>query len=195
MILTGENDKSATPQTTTGNIDSIIDAQQRSGNKQNGNRNNRRGLYNNRNSLQLMNHIAWEGDNSDVNGVVGMKIETFHLNFPFETFKDKVMNYVISNYKNVGDMKPIFKKLEDPIKTMEDTHKYKQCDDAVDQIEKDIQRERIKQFVSREYVLRRNIEKLYGFFYGDNAVQRYMPPSKEQANMRTSLTILMPSGC
>ena len=113
-----------------------------------------------------MNHIAWEGDNSEVNGVVGMKIETFHLNFPFETFKDKVMNYVISNYKNVGDMKPIFKKLEDPIKTMEDTHKYKQCDDAVDQIEKDIQRERIKQFVSREYVLRRNIEKLYGFLWG-----------------------------
>ena len=145
--------------------------------------------------MQLTNHITWEGDNSEVNGVVGMKIETFHLKVPFETFKHKVMNYAISNYKNGGDMKPIFKKLEDPIKAMESKLKPKQLDDAANQIEKDIQRERIKQFVSREYVLRRNIEKLYGFFYGDNAVQRYMPPSKEQANMRTSLTILMPSGC
>ena len=118
-MFTGENDKSATPQTTTGNTDSINSVHQRSGNKPNVNRNNRRGLYNNRNNVQLTNHITWEGDNSEVNGVVGMKIETFHLKVPFETFKHKVMNYAISNYKNGGDMKPIFKKLEDPIKAME----------------------------------------------------------------------------
>ena len=35
-----------------------------------------------------MNHITWEGDNSKVNGVVGMKLEIFHLKVPFETFKD-----------------------------------------------------------------------------------------------------------
>ena len=38
-MFTGENDKSATLQTTTGNTDSINNAQQRSGNKQNTNRN------------------------------------------------------------------------------------------------------------------------------------------------------------
>ena len=119
------------------------------GNKQNRNRNNRRGLNNNRNSIQLTNHIIWEGDNSEVNVVVGMKIEKFHLKVPFETFKDKIMNYVISNYKNGGDMKPIFKILEDPIKAMECKHKPKSLEDTADQIEKDIQREQIKQFVSR----------------------------------------------
>ena len=74
-MLTEENNKSATPQTTTGFTDSINNAQKRSGNKQNGNRNNRRGIYNNRNSVQLMNHITWEGDNREVNSVVGTKIE------------------------------------------------------------------------------------------------------------------------
>ena len=63
-------------------------------------------------------------------------------------------------------MKPIFKKLEDPIKAMEDKHKPKKLDDAADQIEKDIQRERIKQFFSREYMLRSNMENPYGFFMG-----------------------------
>ena len=67
----------------------------------------------------------WEGDNSEVNSVVGMMIGNFHLNVPFETIKDKVMNYVISNSKNGRGMKPIFKKLEDLIKAMEDKHKPK----------------------------------------------------------------------
>ena len=73
-----------------------------------------------------------------------MKVEKFHLKVPFETFKDKVMNYVMSNYKNGGDMKPIFKKLQHPIKAMENKHRPKLLEDAADQIEKDIQRERIK---------------------------------------------------
>ena len=84
-------------------------------------------------------------------------------------FKDKIMNYVISNYKNGGDMKPIFKKLEYPIKAMESKHKPKSLDDTGDQIEKDIQRERIKKFVSREYILRSNMEKLYGLLWGQRS--------------------------
>jgi len=63
-------------------------------------------------------------------------------------------------------MKPIFKKLQDPIKAMESKHRPKSLEDPADQIEKDIQRERIKQFVSREYVLRSNMEKLYGLLWG-----------------------------
>ena len=67
-----------------------------------------------------------------------MKMENFHLKVPFETFKDKIMNYVISDYKSGGDMKPIFKKLEDPVKAIEDKHKLKSLDSAADRIEKDI---------------------------------------------------------
>ena len=63
-------------------------------------------------------------------------------------------------------MKPIFKKLEDHIEAMEDKHKPKKIDDAADQIEQNIQRERIKQYVSREYVLRNNMEKLDRLLWG-----------------------------
>ena len=174
-MSTEENEKMAATQINT---DPNNNAQQRSGNKQNTNRNNRRGSINSTNSVQLTNHITGEGDNSKVNGVVGMKIEKFHLKVPFETFKDKVMNYVISNYKNGGDMKPIFKKLQDPIKAMESKLRLKSLEDSADQTEKNIQRKRIKQSVSREYVLRSNMEKLYGL-YGDNAVQHYKPLSRE----------------
>ena len=59
------------------------------------------------------------------------------------------MNCVISNCKNGGDMKPIFKKLQDPIKAMENNHRPKSFEDTANEIEKDIQIERIKQFVSR----------------------------------------------
>ena len=108
--------------------------------------------------MQLTNRVTWEGYDSEVNGVVGMKIEKNHLKVPFETFKDKVMNCVISNYKNEGDMRPIFKKLEDHIKAMESKYKPKKLDDTADQTEKDIQRERIKQFVSGRIC----VEKQYG---------------------------------
>ena len=64
-----------------------------------------------------------------------MMIEKNHLKVPFETLKDKVMNYVISNCKNGGHMKPIFKKLEDHIEAMEDKHKPKKIYDDADQIE------------------------------------------------------------
>ena len=143
-MLTEKNEKSLASQTTIGNTSSNYNAQQRSGNKQNNNRNNRRRVNNNGYSVQLTNNITWEGDNSEINGVVGMKIETFQQKFPFETFKDKIINYVISNYKNGGDMKPIFKKLEDPINAMTTKHKPKPPANTADQKEKDIQRERIK---------------------------------------------------
>ena len=133
-MLMVENEKSAATQTTIGNTDSNNNVQQKSGNKQNNNHNNRRRVNNNKNSVQLMNNITWEGDNSEVNGVVGMQIENFHQKVPFETFKDKVMNYVIFNYKIGGDLNPIFQKLEDPFKAMESKHKPKKLDDAADQI-------------------------------------------------------------
>ena len=124
------------------------------------------GLNNNRDSVQLKNHVTWECDNSEVNGVVGMKIETFIQKVTFETFKDKISNYVVSSYKDSEDAKSIFKKLEDPIAAMTIKHKPGSLANTVDQTEKDIQRERIKKFVSREFMMRTNMEKLYGFFMG-----------------------------
>ena len=154
-MLTEKNKTFVATQTTTGNIDSNNNAHQRSENKQNNNYNNRRGL----NSAQLTNHITREGDNIKVNGVVGMKIEKNHRKVLFETYKDKIMSYVISNYKNGGDINLIFKKLEVPINTIAIKNKHKSLVNTAYQTENNIQRERIKQFVLREYRLRSNMEK------------------------------------
>ena len=70
-----------------------------------------------------------------------MKIKKIHQNVPFETFKNKIINYVISNYKNGGDMKLIFKKLEDPINVMTIKHKARPLANTADQVEKDFQRD------------------------------------------------------
>ena len=159
----------------TGNNNSNYNDQQRSGNKQNNNRNNRKGENNNRNSVQLINNITREGGNSELNDAVGMKIETFHQKIPFETFKDNIINYVISNYKNGGYTNPIFKKLEDHIKAMTIKHNSIPLGNTGDQTEKDIQREQVKYFISREYMLRSNMENCT-IFNGDNTVQHYKPP-------------------
>ena len=117
-------------------------------------------MNNNRNSVQLANHIIWGGDNSEINDVDGMKIETIQHNVPFESFKDKIINYIISIYKNGGDMKLIFKKVENSINAMTIKHKPRPLANTTDQIEKDIQRKRVKKFVSREFMLRSYMEKL-----------------------------------
>ena len=130
------------------------------------------GLNNNRDSVQLKNHVTWECDNSEVNGVVGMKIETFIQKVTFETFKDKISNCVVSSYKDSEDAKSIFKKLEYHIAAMTIKHKPRSLANTVDQTEKDFQRERIKKFVSREFMLRTNMEKLYGFLW-DQCITSY----------------------
>ena len=63
-------------------------------------------------------------------------------------------------------MKPIFKKLENLINAIKIKHKAMPFANIDDQIEKDIQKERIKKFVSRKYIFRSNIEKLYGLLWG-----------------------------
>jgi len=40
--------------------------------------------------------------------VVGLKIDRFHKKLPFDIFVEKVMNYEVTNFKNGGDLKPLF---------------------------------------------------------------------------------------
>ena len=98
---------------------------------------------NGRNSVKLTNIVTQEDNNSEVKNGIGQKIKKFNYKVSFEIFKDKISNYVISIYKNGGNMKPIFKKLEDSINAMVTKHKPMPFTNTVDEIEKEIQRERI----------------------------------------------------
>ena len=87
-----------------------------------GNGGNRRSRNNNRNrsnnnidQVQLSNPVTYESDISEVGCVLGLKYEKFNnKSSSYEIFLEKVANYVVSNLKNCGNVRPLFTKMIDP---------------------------------------------------------------------------------
>ena len=67
---------------------------------------------------------------------------------------------MLSNYKDGGDLKPLFKKFEDLMNEFESKHMPSTIQNP-NEIQKEIQEERVKQYVTQEMFLRSNIVKLY----------------------------------
>ena len=130
-----------------------------SNNSDNG-RNNTRNSRN-RDKVILTNPVNYEGETKGVGAVVGLRYEKFHKKLPFSQFVDKVYFYVISNYKHGGDLKPIFKNLEDPMSEFETKNMPSPIKNPTD-IQKEIQKERVKQYVARETLLKSNMVQVYG---------------------------------
>ena len=108
-----------------------------------------------------------KGNISEIGAVLGLKYEMFKRRAPsFETFLEKVSVYVISNLKDGGDTKSVFRKIEDPTPTFRAKNKPKAPDIIADNVDKDIYKEEIKIFVSRELNLRRNLENIFGIIWG-----------------------------
>ena len=85
------------------------------GNSDNGGRRNRvRRNNSNANDVQASNPISFDGDVTDFGSVLGMRLEKFTKKVPFQQFKKKVYNYVITHYTDVVDLMPLFKRNEDP---------------------------------------------------------------------------------
>ena len=74
----------------------------------------RRNNTNNTRNFHSFNPITFEGDTKEIGVVVGLKMDKFHKKVPFETFAEKLQNYVISNFKHGADLQPIFYNLSDP---------------------------------------------------------------------------------
>ena len=115
--------------------------------------------------IVLSNPVGYEGDTPAVGAVLALKHERFHKKVPFSQFVEKVYGYVLSNFKDGGDMKPIFKDFKDPLATLQANHMPRAIENP-SEIEKEIQRERIKQYVSREVNVRRNRERAFGIVWG-----------------------------
>ena len=67
------------------------------------------------------NHIvhtnihSFEGETSDIGTVLGLRHEKFKHKAPsFESFLEQVSTFAISNFKDGGDLKPLFRKMTDP---------------------------------------------------------------------------------
>ena len=141
-------------------------------NNSNGNNNSGSGRpFRNSNSVVHMDTNSFEGATSDIGAVLGLRHEKFkHKTASFESFLEKVSTYAISNFKDGGDLKPLFRKMTDPSKSFKKKKKptapEPEDENApIDPVDLDIYREQIKLYVARESNLRRNMEETFGIIW------------------------------
>ena len=141
----------------------------------------------NNNNINVLstNPAGYEGECPAHGSILGMRVEKFHKKLPFHQFTEKTYFYIVTNYKDGGDLYPLFNGMEDPLKVLIKRHKpvkpepssdEEDDDSSLDSVDKEIYREEVKQFVQRKLNLRRNMEKSYGLVWGQcsAALQSYM---------------------
>ena len=108
----------------------------------------------------------------------------------FQEFIDKVANHVVSNFKDGGDIQPLFVDLIDPTTEFQTKNKpvkpeSGQDEDDPDAVDQEIYKEEVKQFVQRKMNLRRNLEKSYGIIWGQCSagLQAYIKGTSAYATM------------
>jgi len=128
-----------------------------------------------------VNGQAYAGENEDIGYVLAMRSEKFEKKVPFQIFVEKIATYVVSNLKDGGDIQTIFLEMKDPSKTFNESHKpikpeKRDEDEDIDEVDLEIYREEVKQFVQRKMNMRRNVEKSYGLVWGQcsNGLQTYI---------------------
>ena len=122
----------------TGNNNNVINSS--STNSGNNNSNNKRSNNHSRDKVILSKPISDDGEAKGVGAVLSLCYKKFHKKLPFGQFVDKVFFYVLANYKDGGDLKPIFKKFEDPMSEFESKHMPSAIPNPND-IQKEIQKE------------------------------------------------------
>lgn len=74
-----------------------------------GNRKNRKGRATNSEGHDF------EGENSSIGVVIGLKSERFNKKVVFSTFVENLKNHILTNFDDSKDMMPILDNLKDPI--------------------------------------------------------------------------------
>ena len=103
---------------------------------------------------------------------LALRNERFDKKVLFQEFVDKVSNYVVSNFKDGGDIQPFFVNLIDPTKELQNKNRSVKPEDnnsdenPTDEIDQEIYKEEVKQFDQRKINLRRNLKKSYGLMWG-----------------------------
>ena len=101
-----------------------------------------------------------------------MRVEQLNKKLPFHQFVEKVYYHAVTTYKDGGDLHPLFFEFENPLNSLVNKHwpikrepvDYK--DETVDEVDLEIYKEEIKQFMQRKLNLRRNTEKAYDLIWG-----------------------------
>ena len=153
--------------TTEVNPSPVESSQQRT----NGGVRNRLGTSRRRQTRNITNNPTnYSGQCEDIGCLLALRSERFDKKVQFQVFMEKMGNYVISNLKDGGDIQCVFHELKDPTEKFLLTHKpVKLPQDelgGVDEVDKGIYKEEVKQFVQRKINLQRNIKKSYGLVLG-----------------------------
>ena len=124
----------------------------------------------------LSNPTSYGGENESIGVILALRAERFDKKVSFQEFIDKVSNYVVSNFKDGGDIQPLFVDLIDPTKEFQTKNKpvkpeeVDEEENPTDEVDQEIYKEEVKQFVQRKMNLRRNLEKSYGLIWGQCSV-------------------------
>ena len=119
----------------------------------------------------MSNLSTFKGECSDLGVILALQIEHFNKKLPFHQFIEKEDFYIVTNFKDRGDLYLLFHGLINLVDTILKKHKpikplKKEDNGASDDVDLEIYKEEIKEFVQRKMNLHRNMEKTYGLVWG-----------------------------
>ena len=150
------------PVETSGGVKNTTPQQSRSRGNQNSRRRNNR--------IISINSQSYQGECEDIGYILALRSEKFDKKVQFQVFLEKLGTYRVSNLKDGDDIQPLFATLTDPSDNF--TSKYKPTKPEygdtgeTNEVDIEIYREEVKQFVQRKINMRRNLEKMYGLVWG-----------------------------
>ena len=116
------------------------------------------------------NSFLYKGQCEEIGVLLALRSEKFKKKVQFQVFIEKFSTYVISNLKDRGDIQCMYKDFKDPTSDFQTMNKPIKPDPStdpnVDEVDVDLYKEEVKQFVQHKMNLRRNIEKSYGLIWG-----------------------------
>ena len=106
---------------------------------------------------------SYKGECEDIGYIIALRSEKFDRKLQFQVFLEKIGTYIVSNLKDGGDIQPLYANLIDPNDNFITKYKPTKLDydlqGEIDEVDLEIYREEVKQFVQRKTNMRRNIER------------------------------------
>ena len=90
-------------------------------------------------------------EESNVDSVLGHRMENIDFKAHFDVFSEKLTNYLIQKFKNPGDIVDLVRDMRDPRSTFDNKHNPKNLpeDQEKSMLQKIIHKQTIKLFVTR----------------------------------------------
>ena len=116
---------------------------------------------------------VWKGACENIGGVLGMTSEVIDAKVPFDTFRDKLENYVMRTFDNGSDVIGIITELKDPADDFEARYMPKDIDEEElkkSAVKRTIHDQRCKAYVLREDKMVAAKSKIFGLIWGQCSV-------------------------